>query len=135
MYCSASPVNVPPAIHCSFLTALPKKADRPGSKPQSGSRLGQPAMEPEWGRDLGMLLLFEVLGVADVGAPHVHVFLHLVVAVLHHACVGLPWLKLQERQAPLGLESNTAVPQDPNLPRAFPLRPTPPACSLTQSPE
>lgn len=43
-----------------------------------------------------MLLLFEVLGVADVGAPHVHVFLHLVVAVLYHACMGLPWLKLWE---------------------------------------
>jgi hypothetical protein len=43
-----------------------------------------------------MLLLFEVLGVADVGAPHVHVLLHLVVAVLYHARVRLPWLKLWE---------------------------------------
>lgn len=49
VYCSASPVNVPPAIHCSFLTALHKKTDRPGSKPRSGSWLGQSAIGPEMG--------------------------------------------------------------------------------------
>lgn len=43
-----------------------------------------------------MLLLFEVLGVADIGAPQVHVLLHLIVAVLYHTCMGLPWFKLWE---------------------------------------
>lgn len=43
---------------------------------------------------LGILSLFEVLGISDVGTPHVHVLLHLVVAVLYHACMRLPWLKL-----------------------------------------
>lgn len=85
VYCSASPVNVPPAIHCSFLTALHGE-DRP--KPGSGSRLGQAHCRTRDGAAiLGILSLFEVLGVADVGAPHVHVLLHLVVAVLHHARV------------------------------------------------
>lgn len=44
--------------------------------------------------------LLEVLGIPDVGVPQVHVLLHLVVAVLHHACMRLPRLKLLEREPP-----------------------------------
>lgn len=67
----------------------------------AGQEGGRPQGGP-WGRRVqstGRVAhsLLEVLGVPDVGVPQVHVLLHLVVTVLHHARMGLPRLKLQER--------------------------------------
>ena len=112
VYCRASPVNVPPAIHCSFLTALRGhgavsargRARGQGPGQVQGQHRGQSSglgLAPGLGELLeppiqpaGSHSLLELLSVPDVRAPHVHVLLHLVVAVLHHACVRLPGLKL-----------------------------------------
>ena len=67
--------------------------------------------------------LLEVLGTPDVGVPQVHVLLHLVVAVLHHARMRLPRLKLLKRAA------MRSAPRDPRGAGASPCS----GCASTHS--
>lgn len=79
----------------------------PGVRGAGGQGQGQGlGSGPKWALDYDARAgakwphsLLEVLGTPDVGVPQVHVLLHLVVAVLYHACMRLPRLKLLERAA------------------------------------
>lgn len=67
---------------------------------------------------LGVHSLLELLGIPDVGVAQAHVLLHLVVAVLHHARMRLPGLKLRG-----DARSGASGSQRPPLPT--PRRPLP----------
>lgn len=162
VYCRASPVKVPPAIHCSFLMALRghstvsaragvrvrvRREARIGIKDRarvrsrvrpvvgSGARVGLSQGQGQgrvhgvrqgqgwWAHcdadaGLGVHSLLELLGIPDVGVAQAHVLLHLVVAVLHHARVRLPGLKLHG-------DARSRAPGSQRPPLPAPRRPLP----------
>lgn len=103
VYCRASPVNVPPAIHRSFLTALwgGALAVSAGAGLQGRAEAGDPWGPRGCGRPGTRHSLLELLEGLDARVPQVHVLLHLVVAVLHHTGVGLPGRELHASHAPV----------------------------------
>lgn len=125
VYCRASPVNVPPAIHRRFLMALWGRAPPVSTGAGLGVE-GGPQGPQVCGRLGTRHSLLELLDVPDVGVPQTHVLLHLVVAVLHHARVRVAGLELHVPHAPVrrGRRAPSSHPPPPVCPRpAWPADP------------